>query len=243
MTNNTIIIIPARLSSSRLPKKPILDISGKSMIVRVWESAIASEIGPVLVAAGDTEIFENIKEAGGKCILTDPNLPSGTDRIAAAIKEFDKKKKYNKVINLQGDMPYFPASYLKAVSKLINNDGADMATLASPLNKSDIENPNSVKVEIEFDNTLGQNRAVNFSRFLLNYSNKKYFHHIGIYAFDRKALENFVEYPQSSREKIEKLEQLRAIEMSMRISIGIVDKTPDSIDTLEDLKLVRKKNN
>ena len=93
MTNNTIIIIPARLSSTRLPNKPILDISGKSMIVRVWESAIAAEIGPVLVAAGDSEIFENIKKVGGNCILTDPNLPSGTDRIAAALKKFDVKKK------------------------------------------------------------------------------------------------------------------------------------------------------
>ncbi|MDC0073949.1 3-deoxy-manno-octulosonate cytidylyltransferase [Alphaproteobacteria bacterium] len=243
MTNNTIIIIPARLSSTRLPNKPILDISGKSMIVRVWESAIAAEIGPVLVAAGDSEIFENIKKVGGNCILTDPNLPSGTDRIAAALKKFDVKKKYNKVINLQGDMPYFPSSYLKIVSNLINNVGTDMATLASPINKSDISNPNSVKVEIKFDDILEQNRAVNFSRFLLNDSNKKYFHHIGIYAFDRKALENFVEYPQSSREKSEKLEQLRAIEMNLKISIDIVDKTPDSIDTLEDLKLLRKKYN
>lgn len=241
MSKKFLIIIPVRLASTRLPNKPLADILGKTMIQRVYEKAVAADIGEVLIACDGEEIANEVKKFGGKFVITDPNLPSGTDRIFAAFSEAAKNQNFDAIINLQGDLPNIEPSAIKAAALALKDD-FDIATIASEIkNREEITNPNVVKIAIAFENA-NEGKALYFSRCPIPYSkeqNQAYYHHIGIYAYSRKSLEKFVSLAPSNLEKRESLEQLRALENNMKIAVKIVDVHPLSVDTPEDLEAVK----
>lgn len=235
-----IIIIPARLAATRLPDKPLADIAGAPMIVRAWQSAMKAGTGPVAVAAGDQEIVAVIGQQGGAAVLTDPALPSGTDRAFAAVELLDPGRAHDIVVNLQGDLPLLDPVHLRIVKQTLETSGADIATLAAPIAVAgDIDNPNVVKPVVTWTDGAAYGRALYFSRARAPFGDGPYYHHIGIYAFRRDALARFVALPPSPLEKRERLEQLRALEAGMSIAIARVDEAPLSVDTPEDLEKVR----
>lgn len=237
---NPIVVIPARMGSTRLPGKPLVDIGGVPMIVRVWREAVRADVGPVVVAAAEKKIAKIIEDAGGKAVLTDPLLPSGTDRINEAVSKIDSEDGYDAVINMQGDIPFFDPTILRSVMTTLCSSGTDMATLATEMDKADVENPNAVKIVVAWraDNPHS-GRALYFSRNRVPSGDGPYFHHIGIYAYTRPALAHFVSLPPSALEKREKLEQLRALEAGMTIAVARIDSMPMSVDTPEDLQKAR----
>ncbi|TAH37760.1 MAG: 3-deoxy-manno-octulosonate cytidylyltransferase [Alphaproteobacteria bacterium] len=237
---NPIIIIPARLAATRLPNKPLADINGKPMIVRVYDRALAADLGPVVVAAGDKEIVDVITKVKGKAILTDPALPSGSDRIWAAIQSADPTGLHEVIINLQGDLPDIDPHTLQAILNLMQDSKVDIATAAARIpNLNEAEKPNVVKIAMhQYGKHSG--RALYFSRSLIPHGAGEHWHHIGIYAYRRKALEKFIASPPSALESREKLEQLRALELGLRIDVALVDRVPIAIDTPEDLELARR---
>ena len=239
--NKVLIIIPARLASTRLPGKPLADIFGKTMIERVYLQAVKADMGEVYVACDGTEIADVINKSGGKAIITDSALPSGTDRIYAALKQVDVQEEFDIVVNLQGDLPAIDPEVIKAaVNALINSD-SDIATVASVIkNKSEITNPNVVKIAIAFGDDNKKGQALYFSRSAIPYGSSEYYHHIGIYAYKKSALMKFVSLKPSGLEKIESLEQLRALENNMKITVQIVNSHPLSVDTKEDLEAIKK---
>ena len=236
---NPIVIIPARMASTRLPGKPLADIAGLPMIVRVWQQARRARVGPVLVAAADEEIVTCVTASGGHAILTDPALPSGSDRVHAAAGAADAELRHDAVINLQGDLPAVRPECLKRVASLLAESGADIATLAAPMLPEDEDNPNAVKAVVAWE-TEETGRALYFSRSRVPAGGGPLFHHVGIYAFTRGALARFVGLPPSPLELREKLEQLRALEAGMRIAVARVDAVPLSVDTEDDLALARR---
>ncbi len=241
MTKNRIaIIIPARMASTRLPNKPLADILGKSMIQRVYEKALQAELGPVYIACDGAEMAAKISAFGGQFIITDPNLPSGTDRIYAASQVITEK--FDVIVNLQGDLPNINPQVIRAAADAALQHECDIATVASKIkNRSEITNPNVVKIAVAFDeNNCGE--ALYFSRAAIPYSKENagdYFHHIGIYAYKTAALQRFVALKPSTLEQRESLEQLRALENGMKIIVKLVDAHPLSVDTVEDLEIVR----
>lgn len=228
-----LIVIPARMAATRLPGKPLADIAGKPMIVRMVEIAAATGLGPVVVAAGDAEIVAAVEAAGAKAILTDPDLPSGTDRVHAALQAIGGD--YDAIVNLQGDMPTIdPAIVVRAVEEL--RGGADIATLVSPSGDArDRDNPNVVKAIVAADG-----RCLYFTRAAAPHGEGTVQRHVGLYVYTRDALERFVAAPPSPLELREKLEQLRALEMGMTIRAGVVPDFPKGVDGPEDLELARK---
>lgn len=238
----SIIVIPARLASTRLPQKPLAPIRGIPMIVRVWQQAIAANIGPVIVACCGIEIAEAIKEAGGQAIITDPDLPSGTDRIVAALKSYDPAREFDYVINLQGDLPLINPEDIKKVMIPFEESAVDLTTLgAKIIEPAEISNPNVVKVAAgEWQDIKGNkvSRAIYFSRQAVPANAVEFYHHVGIYGYRRQAIERFVALGPSYLETTEKLEQLRALEAGMRIDMALIDTVPLSVDTPEDLEKV-----
>jgi 3-deoxy-manno-octulosonate cytidylyltransferase (CMP-KDO synthetase) len=239
MKNKILTIIPVRLASTRLPNKPLADICGKSMIQRVYEQALAADLGEVLIACDGEEIAAEAKKIGAKFVITDPNLPSGTDRIYAAFASLNKD--FDVIVNLQGDLPNIDPAVIRAAADAASGD-CDIATVASKIkNLSEISNPNVVKIAIAFkEKNLG--KALYFSRCAIPHSKNDaadFYHHIGIYAYKKSALEKFVKLPQSMLEQRESLEQLRALENDMKIFVKIVEAHPLSVDTKEDLEIVR----
>jgi 3-deoxy-manno-octulosonate cytidylyltransferase (CMP-KDO synthetase) len=233
-----IILIPARLASTRLPDKPLADIAGQPMIVRVWRQAMAAGIGPVVVAAAEREIVNAIETVGGHCVLTDPDLPSGTDRIHAALQAIDPQGAHDVVVNLQGDLPALDPAYVRRVAELLDGTGADIATLAAEIDDpTDYDNPSVVKPVVAWEGEQG--RALYFTRARAPSGAGPLYHHIGIYAFRRESLTRFVGLPPSPLEKREKLEQLRALEAGMQIVVARVDSVPLSVDTPADLEKAR----
>ena len=238
---NCLIVIPARMASTRLPGKPLAEIAGVPMIVHVWRTAIAAEIGPVVVAAADEEIAAALRAAGGTAVMTDPGLPSGTDRVFAAVQAFDPQSAHDVVINLQGDLPLLEPVNLRAVRNALAASGAHIATLAAAIaDAADFDNPNVVKPAMSWQEGKTYARALYFSRSRLPWGPGDLYHHIGVYAFRRDALARFVSLPPSPLEKRENLEQLRALEDGMTIAVGIVDRVPLSVDTPADLERVRE---
>jgi len=249
-SSDTIVLIPARLASSRLPNKPLAEIAGLPMIVQVWKRAMEAEIGPVVVAAGDREIVDAIKEHGGEAVMTDPNLPSGSDRITAVLAEIDPDRRYQRIVNLQGDLPTIDPALLHAVLRPLDRLGADIGTLAvATKDPGERDNPNVVKAVIAFEpsgdqvsssqkNGLG--RALYFTRATAPHGPGPVYHHIGIYAYRRMALERFAALPPSPLERRERLEQLRALEHGMSVGVARVDTVPLGVDTPEQLALARK---
>jgi 3-deoxy-manno-octulosonate cytidylyltransferase (CMP-KDO synthetase) len=238
---NPILLIPARMASTRLPDKPLADIAGQPMIVRVWARAMAAGLGPVVVAAGEKEIVACVEKAGGQAVLTDPELPSGSDRIWAALKAIDPRGSHDVIVNLQGDLPALDPGQIRAVVEALARSGADIATLAAPIdNAADETNPAVVKAVVAWDAGEKLGRALYFTRAPAPAGEGVLYHHVGIYAYRREALESFVALPPSPLESREKLEQLRALEAGMSIAVARVDEAPLSVDTPADLERARK---
>lgn len=232
-----VIVIPARMASTRLPGKPLADIAGLPMIVRVWKQAMAAKLGPVIVAAAEREIADAIEKAGGIAVMTDPDLPSGSDRVFQAVETFDPDRKHDVVVNLQGDLPALDPAYVRAVADVLAPTGADIATLAAEIDDpADYDNPAVVKPVVTWDVTGDRGRALYFTRSRAPANDGPLYHHVGIYAYTRDALSRFVKLPPSALEKREKLEQLRALEANMSIAVARVDSVPLSVDTPADLE-------
>lgn len=237
---NTIVVIPARMSSSRLPGKPLADINGLPMIVHVWKRAVEANVGQVLVAAAEVKIVEIIRNHGGDAIVTDPALPSGSDRIAAALKMRDIHEKFEYVVNLQGDLPTIDPLAVRRCLAGLTNEQVDIATIAALIeNDEDIKNPNIVKAIA----SLGKDREVAYARDFVREVGPEheapYWHHIGVYAYRRQSLSRFVSLPVSTRETLRRLEQMRALDNDMRIAVVRVDSVPLGVDTSADLEAVR----
>ena len=240
MNMNPIIIIPARMSSTRLPGKPLIDIHGEPMIIHVLRQAESADIGPVYVAAGDQEIVEVVVQAGGKALMTDPDLPSGSDRICQALSIIDKANYYDVVINVQGDLPTIAPDIIRSVLTPLANTDVDIATLVAKIvDVRERDDPNAVKAVAAIPQDAQIGRALFFSRAAVPWGHGEFYHHIGLYAFRRAALESFVSLPQGILEKRENLEQLRALEAGMRIDVALVDTIPDGVDTPADLEGAR----
>ncbi len=237
---NPIVLIPARMAASRLPGKPLADIGGLPMILRVLGQALAADIGPVAVAAGDPEIVEVVRAAGGTAVLTDPALPSGSDRILAALAELDPGGRHDAVINLQGDMPFVAPQVLTACASLLQRQPAcDIATVvAAESSPADRTNPDVVKAVLALPPGEMSGRALYFTRSTLH-GEGPVLRHIGIYGYRRVALERFNAAPPSPLERREKLEQLRALELGLSIWAMVADKAPISVDTPADLEAAR----
>jgi 3-deoxy-manno-octulosonate cytidylyltransferase (CMP-KDO synthetase) len=235
-----IVVIPARLAATRLPGKPLAEIGGTPMIVRVLRQAEASGVGPVAVAAGDAAIVDVVRAAGGRAVLTDPALPSGSDRILAALAEIDPDRRHDAVINLQGDMPFVDPGVVGACAALLQaRHGCDIATIvAAESDASDRANPDVVKAVLALEPDGRSGRALYFTRSTL-YGDGPVWRHIGIYGYRRQALERFNAAAPSPLERREKLEQLRALELGMSIWAGVAEAAPISVDTPADLEAVR----
>jgi 3-deoxy-manno-octulosonate cytidylyltransferase (CMP-KDO synthetase) len=238
---NPIIVIPARMASSRLPGKPLADIHGRPMIVHVMARALEADIGPVAVACADEEIFSAVRAAGGIAVLTDPSLPSGSDRVHAALAMLDPQGRHDVVVNFQGDLPTMPPTQLRAVITPLADPTVDIATLVAPIESDDEANAASVvKAACVFDRGRAVSLALYFSRAAIPWGEGPRWHHIGIYAFRRAALARFVGLPESPLERREKLEQLRALEAGMRIACARVEHAPFGVDTPADLERARR---
>ena len=238
-TPNPLVLIPARMAATRLPGKPLADIGGKPMIVRAYEAAAASGL-PVAVAAGDAEIVDAVQAAGGRAVLTDPALPSGSDRIMAALEAIDPDGRHDAVINLQGDMPFAPPSIAATCARLLaDQPSCDIATLvATEADASDRTNPDVVKAVLALAEGETSGRALYFTRSTL-YGDGPVWRHVGIYGYRREALMRFCAAPPSPLEKREKLEQLRALEMGLQIWASVIDEAPLSVDNPADLEAAR----
>ncbi|MBL4598803.1 MAG: 3-deoxy-manno-octulosonate cytidylyltransferase [Rhizobiaceae bacterium] len=237
--NETLILIPARMASTRLPGKPLADIEGKPMIVRVWEAALAAGIGRPVVATDSEEVLAAVEANGGEAVMTRADHPSGSDRIWEAVEKIDPHGKVEFIINVQGDLPTIEGKTIMESLKPLHESDADIATLATQIViESERDNPNVVKV---IGTPIGENRlrALYFTRCTAPYGEGPLYHHIGLYAYRRQALEKFVSLPPSPLEMRERLEQLRALEAGMRIDVALVDAVPLGVDTPEDLEKAR----
>jgi 3-deoxy-manno-octulosonate cytidylyltransferase (CMP-KDO synthetase) len=236
---NPLIMIPARMAATRLPDKPLADIGGKPMIVRAYEQAALSGL-QVAVAAGDQAIVDAIEAIGGVAVLTDPDLPSGSDRIRAALEAIDPDGAFDAVINLQGDMPFADPGLATACAALLHGQpDCDIATLVAPeADASDRSNPDVVKAVLALSEGERHGRALYFTRSTL-YGDAPVWRHIGLYGYRREALLKFCAAPPSPLEKREKLEQLRALEMGQNIWAAVIDEAPLSVDNPADLAAAR----
>ncbi len=237
---NPIVLIPARMAATRLPGKPLADICGLPMIVRVLRQAEAAGVGPVAVAAGDGVIVEAVRAAGGRAVLTDPDLPSGSDRIVAALAQIDPLGRHDVVINLQGDIPFVKSEALSAVADLLATyPSCDLSTvMVAEADPADRSNPDVPKVVAAMQPDGRSARALYFTRSVLYGDAPVWLHH-GIYGFRRAALERFCAAPPSPLEKRERLEQLRALELGMSIWAAVIDEAPISVDNPADLERAR----
>ena len=227
-----VVIIPSRMASTRLPGKPLMAIDGIPMIQRVWKQAIESNIGEVFVACSEIEVHDLIVSNGGKAIMTDPNLPSGTDRVHSAFLKIKNNKDIDVIINLQGDMPLInPEHILKVIDPIKRNFA--IGTLATNLNDNELNNPNVTKVEVDFKkNEVAQ--ALSFYR-EVTIENKNLYHHVGIYSYTPDSINTFINLPKSKNEIDLSLEQMRAMDSNIPIGVTYVPEVPISVDTKEDL--------
>ncbi len=237
---NPIVVIPSRLAATRLPDKPLADIGGRPMVVHVMRRALAAGIGPVAVACGDAAIAEAVTAAGGVAVMTDPALPSGSDRVAAALARLDPEGRHDVVVNLQGDFPTIRPEALRAVLLPLEDNAIDVGTLVAPIESDEeLARPSVVKAACVFAEGAAVAVAPYFSRAAVPSGVGPYWHHIGVYAYRRAALARFVALPESLLERREKLEQLRALEAGMRIGCARIAEGPFGVDTPEDLARAR----
>jgi 3-deoxy-manno-octulosonate cytidylyltransferase (CMP-KDO synthetase) len=239
MADDVIILIPARMASTRLPGKPLADIAGLPMIVQVLRRAEAARIGPAVVATDDPTIATAVEKAGGRAVMTRADHVSGSDRIFEALGLVDPEARARIVVNVQGDLPTLAPGDLAAALTPLNDPAVDIATLAAEIGKpQERSNPNVVKV-VGTPVAPGRLRALYFTRATAPTGDGPLYHHIGLYAYRRPALERFVKLAPSPLEQRERLEQLRALEAGMRIDVALVDSVPLGVDTPEDLETAR----
>ena len=235
-----IVVIPSRMASTRLPGKPLALIAGRAMILHVLDRAREADIGPVAVACADEEIAAAVRADGAVAVMTDPSLPSGSDRVHAALAVLDPQGDHDVVVNLQGDLPTMPAVQLRAVITSLADPAIDIGTLVAPIETEEERvAPQVVKAACAFDRGRAVSPALYFSRVPIPSGDGPLWHHIGIYAYRRSALARFVSLPESPLERREKLEQLRALEAGMRIACARVDHAPFGVDTPADLQRAR----
>ena len=235
-----LVLIPARMASTRLPGKPLADIAGVPMIVHVLHRAQAAGIGRVAVATDTPEIAAAVTSHGGEAVMTRPDHPSGSDRIFEAMEKLDPQAKAEIVINLQGDFPTISPQNIRDVLAPLDDPAVDIATLAAEIHTEEESlNPNVIKA-VGTRVAKGRLRALYFTRATAPSGDGPRYHHVGLYAYRRAALERFVKLPPSPLELQERLEQLRALEAGMRIDITIVDTVPRGVDTPADLETARK---
>jgi 3-deoxy-manno-octulosonate cytidylyltransferase (CMP-KDO synthetase) len=238
---NPIVVIPARMASTRLPGKPLADICGRPMIVHVLERARAAGIGPVAVACGEIEIADAVRAAGATAVLTDPDLPSGSDRVHAALVALDPGGAHDVVVNLQGDFPTIDPAVLRAAVAPLADRAIDIGTLVTPIHGPEEANlPSVVKAVCAFagENTIAP--VLYFSRAPVPAGEGPLWHHVGVYAYRREALARYVALPPTALERRENLEQLRALEAGMRIAAARVAEGPFGVDTPRDLDRARQ---
>jgi len=234
-----LILIPARLASTRLPGKMLKDIGGHPLIAHVALRALEADIAPVYVSCDSPKIQEAVESVGVKAILTDPDLPSGSDRIFNALQEIDPSGDFDTVINVQGDLPNISPEAIRVSLDPLHNPDFDVATLGTQIhNAEDLNNPNIVKIALAHKDD-GRHQALYFSRAPIPTGPGPHYHHIGLYSYRRAALEKFVTWAPSPLEQQEKLEQLRLLENGLKIGVALVDEVPLSIDTQEDLDRAR----
>ena len=238
---DTIIMIPARLGSSRLPNKPLLKINGIPLIIHAYNCAKNAQLNvPVVVATDDELILETVSEYGGTGLMTSHQHESGSDRIFEALEKFDPKKKYKNIIHLQGDLPNISGNLIQKLAQVANDPLKDITTVIVKASPEEFDDPSVVKVAVAFKkinpkvNDVG--KALYFSRACIPTGTKNIWHHIGIYGWRRSILEKFVKLKPSPLEKSEKLEQLRALEAGMQIHTIISSEHPIGVDTRSDLK-------
>ena len=240
LPKHPLIVIPARLAATRLPNKPLAQIAGQPMIVHVWRAGLRAGLGPVLVAAAEPEIVRAVEAAGGRAVLTDPELPSGSDRVYAALQQVDPEGRHDAVINLQGDVPAIDPAALQSAFALLADPAVDIGTLAAEVGDPALaSDPGSVKAVIALAEGARRGRGLYFSRNPVPWGEGPLYHHFGIYAYRRAALARFVGLAQGGLERREKLEQLRALENGMRIDVALVDSLPLEVNTPADLERVR----
>ncbi len=240
---NPVVMIPARLASTRLPNKPLAEIAGVPMIVHVWRRAVAADIGPVVVACGDRAIAERVEREGGRAVLTDPALPTGSDRIQAAITALDPQRTHDAVINVQGDMPMLDPAAIRLALSTLAQTGADIATLAAEItNPAMLDEASVNKVAAGFADPARPARALYFSKAPVPWGDGPHYEHIGLYAYRRAALDRFVTLPRGVLEARERLEQLRALEavMSIWVSLIAASRLGVQVDTPADLERARQ---
>ena len=237
--HNPIILIPARMGSTRLPGKPLADIHGAPMIVHVWRRAVEAGIGPVVVAAEDAAIVAAIERAGGRAVLTGAHHQSGSDRIFEAVGLADPQGRHDVIVNVQGDLPTIEPDAVRAAARPLADPAVDIGTLGVIITRdAEKTDPNVVKI-VGTEIAPGRLRALYFTRAAAPWGEGPLLHHIGLYAYRRAALQSFVALPPSPLEKREKLEQLRALEAGMRIDVELVATVPLGVDTPRDLERAR----
>jgi 3-deoxy-manno-octulosonate cytidylyltransferase (CMP-KDO synthetase) len=239
-TTRILVLIPARMAATRLPGKPLLDIAGLPMIVHVLRRAAAADIGRVAVATDTAEIATVAKAHGFEAVMTRPDHLTGSDRIHEALEKLDSRREAEIVVNLQGDFPTIAPDNIRDVLSPLADPQVDIATLAAEIHtEEESANPNVVKA-IGSPSGDRRLRALYFTRATAPFGDGPRYHHIGLYAYRRAALERFVSLPPSPLERQEKLEQLRALEAGMRIDIALVDTVPRGVDTPADLETARR---
>ena len=238
--SSPIVVIPARLASTRLPDKPLADIAGVPMIVHVWRRARDAGIGPVIVACGDAAIAEAVRNAGGEAVMTRPDHPSGSDRAFEAVQAIDPGGAHDIVVNVQGDLPTIDPAAIRAVLDPLDDPAVDISSLVAEIaDPAERDDPNAVKAVAAIAPGARIGRALYFSRVAVPSGDGPLYHHIGLYGFRRAALARFVALPPGILEQRERLEQLRALEAGMRIDVACVDTVPDGVDTPADLERAR----
>jgi 3-deoxy-manno-octulosonate cytidylyltransferase (CMP-KDO synthetase) len=237
----TLIVIPARMQSTRLPDKPLVDIAGEPMIVHVWRRAMAAGLGRVVVATDAEAIAQAVRKVGGEAVMTRADHVSGSDRVFEAVSRVDPKGEAEIILNLQGDLPAVEPETMAACLAPLKDEGPHIATIAALItNPEERSNPNSVKVVGTPTGAPGRLRALYFTRATAPHGDGPLYHHFGMYAYRRSALERFVSLPPSALEQREKLEQLRALEDGMRIDVALVDTVPVEVNTPDDLERARR---
>lgn len=235
----SLVLIPARMSASRLPGKPLADIAGTPMIVHVLRRAEAANLGPVVVATDSPEIEAAVKAAGGRAVMTRADHPTGSDRIQEAADLVDPERRYDRIVNVQGDLPTIEPGVVRAAADLLDDPAVDIGTLTAVITRhEEITNPNVVKV-VGTPLSPTRLRALYFTRATAPTGDGPLYHHIGLYAYRRAALERFVRLPPAPLETRERLEQLRALENGMRIDVAVVEAVPLGVDTPADLERAR----
>jgi 3-deoxy-manno-octulosonate cytidylyltransferase (CMP-KDO synthetase) len=240
MADDVLILIPARMASTRLPGKPLADIAGQSMIVHVLHRALEAKAGAVAVATDSEAVFAAVEKAGGRAVMTRADHVSGSDRIFEALEQIDPDGRARIVVNVQGDLPTLAPGDLKAALKPLADPAVDIATLAAEITRpQERDNPNVVKL-VGTPAGPSRLRALYFTRATAPSGDGPLYHHIGLYAYRREALARFVTLKPSPLEVRERLEQLRALENGMRIDAMIVGSVPLGVDTPEDLETARR---